>query len=108
MKEARMLGNNIQNLAEKKGLSVSYLSSILDCDEHQVLELFKGRAYASFAKIKILAKELDTTVEELLKGDQKVYNSTVVHCMHEFEDEENREFILDIIDGYIDIMDALN
>ena len=70
--------------------------------------LILHNTYASYAKIKILAEALGTTVGELLKGDQKVYNSTVVHCMHEFEDDENREFILDIIDGYIDIVDALN
>ena len=108
MKEARMLGNKIQHLAQNKGLSVSDLSSMLGCDEHQVLSLYKGRAYASYAKIKILAYELGSTVEELLKGDPDVYKATVVHCMHEFENEDNREKILDIIDGYIDIIDALN
>lgn len=108
MKEARMLGNHVQYLANQKGLSVSDLSQILDCEENQVYSLIKGRAYASYSQMKKVAESLDTTVELLLKGNQEVYNSTVVHCMNKFEKEENRETILDIIDGYIDIMDALN
>lgn len=98
MKEARVLGRNVQYLAEKKGLSVFELSQILECSEHQVCRLLKGRAYASFRQIKKLSEVLDTTIEDLLK-DNLFENS---------EKEENAEIILDIIDGFIDIVDSLN
>ncbi len=108
MKAARVLGNQVQHLADNKGLSISDLSGILCCDEHQVLSLIKGRAYASFSQIKKLSEALDTTVDNLLKGDLGLYKSSVVHCMNDFDNEDNREEILDIIDEYIDIVDALN
>lgn len=44
----------------------------------------------------------------LLKGDKEEYDLTVVHCMNDFKDSNQREKILNIIDGYIDIVDALN
>ncbi len=108
MKAARMLGNYVHHLAISKGLSISDLSKILDCNEHQVWALIKGRAYASFPQIKKLSEALETTVENLLQGNQELYNSSVVHCMNDFQNEENRELILDLIDGYIDVVDAVD
>ena len=107
MQEARMLGNYVGQLAERKGLSISDLSRILDCTEHQVHSFIKGRAYASFAQISKLAMELETSIDELLSGDERTYNATVVHCMNEFQNNDNRETILDLIDDYVDIVDAV-
>lgn len=108
MKEARMLGNHICQLAKSKGLSELELSQTLGCEEYQVNSLIKGRAFATFSQIQKLSEKLDTSIESLLKGDEESYNSTVVHCMNKFKNNENREIILDIIDDYIDIVDALN
>ena len=107
MQEARVLGNYIEHLAKMKGLSISDLGQILECSEHQIRALIKGRAFASFAQMTTLAEELDPSVEALLLGDKAHYDATVVHCMNEFEDENNREFILDLIDDYIDIVDVV-
>lgn len=107
MQEARMLGNYVDHLAKRKGLSISDLSRILECTEDQVYSFIKGRAYASFAQICTLATELGATVEELLHGDEMTYNATVVHCMNDFQDNKNREIILDLIDDYVDIVDAV-
>ena len=108
MQESRMLGNYVSELAEKNNMSVSDLSKILDCSEKQVYSFIKGRSYASFKQLSGLAKTFNTTVGELLKGDKKTYDENVVHCMGPFNDTDNREKILDIIDDYIDIVDALN
>lgn len=107
MQEARMLGNYVEHLAQRKGLSISDLSRILDCTENQVYSFIKGRAYVSFAQISTLATELGATIEELLHGDEKTYNATVVHCMNDFQDNKNRETILDLIDDYVDVVDAV-
>ena len=107
MKEARMLGNYVEHLAASKQLSTSALGSILGCSEDRVQALIKGRAYASFAQISSLASALEVSVEELLRGDEQVYQATVVHCMNDFQDAENRETILDLIDHYVDVIDAV-
>lgn len=107
MQKARMLGNYIEHLAKSKELSISDLSKILECDENKVNALIKGRAFASFSQIGNLAKYMGVSISELLSGDEELYNKSVVHCMHEFQDPKQREFILDLIDDYVDIVDAV-
>lgn len=107
MQEARMLGNYIDALSTRKGLSISDLSRVLDCSEHQVYSLLKGRAYASFKQISELSKLLETPIDKLLSGDKENYDATVVHCMNDFQDTSRREEILDLIDDYVDIVDAV-
>ena len=107
MREARMLGNYVEHLAEERGLSISDLSRILDCSEHQVYGFVKGRNLASFAQISKLATALDMSIDNLLSGNNDIYNSSIVHCMNGFQDDNNREFILDLIDSYVDVADAI-
>ena len=108
MQEARMLGNYVEHLAKAKGLSVSDLSQVLNCTENNVFAFLKGRAFASFSQLSNLADTLETTIENLLGGDISQYNDTVVHCMNGFKDIKNREEILDLIDNYIDICNAVD
>lgn len=108
MKETRVIGNYVQYLAHSKDLSEDDLARLLDCSPDQIYSFFKGRSYASFSQLQKLATLFDTTVADLINGDLERYNSTVVHCMNDFQDPNNREKILDIIDGYIDIVDALD
>ena len=108
MQEARMLGNYVEHLAAQKGLSISDLSKLLVCDERQVCSFLKGRAYASFEQLSTLAKALDTSVAVLLQGNEATYSASVVHCMNDFDNPQNREEILDLIDDYVDILEAVN
>lgn len=108
MKKARMLGNFVKCLADKKGLSVSELGRILGFSEERVNAFFKGRVLISFEQVKALANAFNVSIEELFVGDENCYNSTVVHCMNAFDNPDNREVILDIIDDYVDILDAVN
>lgn len=107
MQQARMIGNYIEYLAEKQGLSMSDIGNTIGCKESQVTALYKGRALATFQQITDLANQLKVSVSELLNGDSTHYNETVVHCMNQFQNDENREKILDIIDDYMDIFDAV-
>ena len=108
MKKARMIGNYVGYVAQDKHLSISQLGETLQLDEEHVKSFLRGRLLLSFEQLHRLSKELDVSVENLLKGDEKVYNSTVVHCMHKFDDNDNREKILDIIDSYLDVVEAVN
>ena len=108
MQGARMLGNYVEHLAAQKGLSISDLSSALSCNEHQAYSFIKGRSYASFDQLSCLAETLETTIPELLAGNEALYNASVVHCMNDFQDPSKREIILDLIDNYVDLLDAVN
>ena len=107
MQEARMLGNYVKHLADAKGLTSSDLGQILGCSVERVCAFFKGRVFVSFSQLTNLAQALDITVEKLLNGDVDRYNATVVHCMNDFDDVSKREDVLDLIDNYVDIADAI-
>ena len=73
------------------------------------MKLFlKGRAYISFEQLSLLATKLKVEVSSLLSGDEDGYNKAVVHCMNNFDNPNNRETILDIIDEYMDILDSVS
>ena len=108
MKKARMLGSYTEYLAKQRGISVSSLSKLLSCTETQVQAFFKGRAFPSYNQLSALAKALDTTPWKLMAGDEQVYSETVFHCHGTFSNPDNREMILDIIDDYMDIYNAVH
>ena len=107
MKQARMIGNFVEKKAESAGLGISDLSTALNCTEQKTKSFLKGRAVLSFNQILSLSKLLGTSVNDILAGDEATYNSTVVHCMNDFENTDDREMILDIIDEYMDIRDSV-
>ena len=51
---------------------------------------------------------LNTPIEVLMSGNDTIYNNSVVHCMIDFDNENNREEILDIIETYVLISNANN
>lgn len=107
MRNARIMGNYIQHLADENGISEKNLAEILECSERNVLELFKGFVYPSFAQVTKLADLFNVSAEDILLGNSTEYNKTVVHCMNDFDFIENREFILDLIENYVDIKNAV-
>lgn len=108
MREARIIGNYVQELATKKCITKEELAKKLNCTEYDILKFFKGLSFPSFAQLCSLSDILNVSVEKLMDGDVEVYNSTVVHCMNDFENVENRELILDILENYIDVLDFVN
>lgn len=101
MKKMRILGDMIQKLVQEKEKTSDDISKILGCNIEQVEDIYKGRLFLSFSQLEKLAEYLGVTVDILLKGDIAHYEKTVVHCVGEFKNSENREKILDIIDDYL-------
>lgn len=106
MQQARMIGNFVEHIAATKSISDERLCSIIGCEARQLRSFYNGRSILSYPQISAVASELGVTVSQILSGDKNYYNKTVVHCMNEFDNENNREKILDIIDDYMDIYDA--
>ena len=107
MQKARMLGNFVKKMADEKGMTLTDLSILLQCDENKTLAFLKGRAYITFQQMKELAQAFGVSVSTLLAVDANYYNNSVVHCMNSFQNVENRELILDIIDDYMDVWNAV-
>ena len=107
MKQARMLGSYVEELAKRNNVPLVKLEEILNCDDHVLRRFFKGRIFASLSQIQVLANLLNVSVLDLLEGDEESYRTNVVSCNHEFDNDDNREIILDIIDDYVDLYDAV-
>ncbi len=107
MQRARILGSYIQQLIKESKINEVELSKILGCEEHQVKALMKGRMFTSFGQLSILAQKLNVSVSDIMNGDIEQYNKSVVSCINEFSDANNREIILDLIDEYLDVLDAV-
>ena len=107
MKTSRMLGNYVEHLTKENQVSINSLSEILNCTEYQVQRFFKGRTLLSFSQIMALSKFFDISVNDLLAGDEDYYKTTVVHYNQKFDKDNNREFVLDIIDNYVDLCDIV-
>lgn len=94
MKQARRLGSYIEELSIKNNITPIQLSELLNCSEHFIQRFFKGRALPTFPQMKLLANTLGVTVGDLLGDSNYVY-------------DDNREMILDIIDDYMDLYEAV-
>ena len=108
MKEARTIGNNIRYWSELKGFSEERLSDLLCQSIEEVRMVLAGRRLLSFPKIEILSKELQIPVEQLLESNNTVDYSYAIDCMNGFTKESNREFVLDLIYDYLDVLDSVN
>lgn len=107
MLQARMLGNYAQHLATINNISEDSICTVMDCTKFELYSFYKGRSFLTFEQITNLAELLETTVDDLLIGDEQQYNASVVQCMNPFKDTQNREMILDLIDNYLDIKEML-
>ena len=107
MRKARTLGNYVRCLVEEKGISISDLCRVLDLTEDQIQAFFFGGKFISYAQLSALSEFLGVSIEEMLEGDEEQYNNTVVCSFGDFDDVENRELVLDIIDDYLDVMEAV-
>lgn len=107
MKRMRMLGNYVEHLAKINNVTAAYLGAVLNCSELHIQRFFKGRAFLTFPQLGIIADMFNVPISYLLKGDYDSYKANVVDCNQEFDNDDNREMILDIIDDYIDLYEAV-
>lgn len=103
----RILGNMVQKLADENKISSVELGKVIGCSNREIEQFFKGRLFLTFDQMSIVAKRLGVSLDTWMDGDPDHYCATVVDCMGEFSCEENREEILDIIDDYLDLRDAV-
>ncbi len=107
MQDFRQIGYRIKKYAKEKNVSDSTLSSIIGCSESKMESIYSGRFYLAFPQLEEIAKKLKVDTMSLLSGNEEEYSKTVVHCMNDFSDPNNRERVLDIIDEYLDVVDAI-
>ena len=107
MKTARMIGNFAEHRIADLGISQEEVNNTLQLSEPEVMAFYKGRLLLTYDQLTELSNLLKVPVQDIIKGDEQEYSVSVVHCMNDFDHESNREFILDIIDDYLDIWDSI-
>ena len=108
MQQSRMMGYRVRKYAENNHVSIIDLSKAIGCSEFKFKSFLNGRTFLSFKSLSIIAEKLNVDIATILNGTPMGYDEEVVHCMNKFNNPENREKILDIIDEYVDILELLS
>ena len=103
--ELRRIGKNIAEASQAVFVDEHEFASRANMSVADVYRLFEGRLMLYPAKLKEVAKILNKSVSDLLdvSGEYKF-----VECMGHFEVKQNEDKILDIIDNYIDLLEAIS
>ena len=105
MKKARMIGNYIEHRIKNGGLDPSIVAEHIGITEEQLNQFCRGRLLLSFNQLVKLAELFNIAVGQILCGDLEEYDNSF---SDQFDNPENREIILDIIDNYLDIIESIN
>jgi len=100
MEDLRVFGNMVEKLRGDMEVAHGFLCEKLSCSMDVLYGLLNGCVVPTLDQLNKLAEIFHVTPEELLAGDRKHYEKSVVHCMHDFSDTSHREEILDIIENY--------
>lgn len=108
MAYSRIVGQNIQLVLQQKGLRLEDLAQQLGyslIDLHRIVEgvlLIDGDEIREFASV------LKVELSELLNQRDETEYRGLLHCMGEYHDAKNKDKILDYMDMYIRIEEAMN
>lgn len=103
--ELRRLGYNIEKASQRKYNTIDDFAKAVNLSLRDVHRLFEGRLVLSPFQLKAISEKVDISLKELLDVSGK-YN--LVECMGSFKDKRNEDKVLDLIDDYIDLMEAIS
>lgn len=103
--ELRRLGSNIEKASQKKYMQVEDFANAVNLSLKDVHRLFEGRLILSPLQLKVIAEKVNTPLKELLDISGQY---TLVECMGSFKNKQNEDKILDLIDNYIDLVEAVS
>ena len=101
----RRLGSNIEKASIKDFKQTEEFASAINLSVKDVHRLFEGRLVLSPVQLKLISEKVNKPLKELLDISGKY---TLVECMGSFKDEKNEDKILDLIDNYIDLIEAIS
>ena len=107
MASLRDLGYRIMTLSKNNEALISELCSKLNFSRLDLNRLFYGKLSLTPLQIKTVASTLSVSVEDLINYKNQDSYKDIVHCMSSFSSQENCNEVLDIIDSYVDIKEAL-
>lgn len=107
MASLRDLGYKIMSLVNDNDSLKSELCSKLSFSSVDLNKLLFGRLSVTPVQLTTIANTLSVPVEELINYKNSDSYANAVHCMSSFSSQEHCNEVLDIIDSYIDIKEAV-
>lgn len=102
----RKLGANIATLMREAGISYEELATRLDFTLRDVSRLIEGRLLLPPKGLQKVAEVLGRTKEELMYYETKNVLPELQY-MKEFENPDNLDRVLDLLDEYIELKESL-
>ena len=92
-----------------KMFQIKKMAEVLDCTTIGIQRVFCGRCFLTFKQLETVANTLETPVIDLLDKDFGAYNERYFgyHEHRPFSNPDNREMILNIIDDFLDVKEAV-
>lgn len=107
MSHARELGFAIRQRVEGNREREQQIQETLHITPYELEKLYAGRLFLTGSDIRKAASVCGVEPRDLMEADREAYDRNVVRYMTAFQERENREKILDLIDAYIDAREAL-
>ena len=101
----RMLGDNINDLMQKAEIRPEVVAKQLNCNLNDVWNILEGKVVVIPDVLNKIAECLGVSEEDLVKTDIDGYLSRV-ECLENFSNPDNYDFILDLIDEYVELVEA--
>ncbi len=108
MQELRLMGNYIQKLMIENHSTIKDISKYLDISEDVVSKFLQGRLFLTFGQLEEIALFFNVRLEKIFNGDLDYYNKTIVKSNGNSLSENDREFILDVIDDFLTLKEEVN
>lgn len=107
MASLRDLGYKIMSLIENNENLKTELCSKLNFNKTDLNRLLFGKLSVTPIQLTTIATTLSVPVEELINYKNNDSYKDIVHCMSPFSSQKNCNEVLDIIDSYIDVKEAI-
>ena len=107
MNNTRIIGNNIRLELEKKSIKLSEFANKTGFSMADIHKLMEGRLFIPPLQLNEIANALHITKEQLIENRGREEYNLLVDNFREFKNEKNQELVLDLIDMYADLSEAL-
>ena len=103
---SRTIGRNIQELMYKKNMPIEVFSKVFDFDRRDSYRIIEGRCFLPPRELKRICDYFNVDMGCFLK-EQENYNIPSLQYVNDFQDKENLDLILDLMDDYIELLEVI-
>ena len=107
--KSRVFGNNVKYFLFQKGISTEEMGAALGYTDYEVQKIMDARIFVDRHEKREISDFLGESMESLcLMRDVEDYiEAGCIECRGKFDNPENKKLILDILDLYCDMQEAI-